>query len=383
MRTLIAALLMLASLAFASPAGAVIGGRPATEAYPWQVALADDSGQFCGASLVRPDWVLTAAHCAEGEDAAKLKVILGRHKLSSSDGEEIGVAEIVVHEQYADDENGGHDLALLRLERPSAAAPVRIVSTGEAPLWAAGMPARVIGWGSSVFLVGPGSDDLQEVDVTMVSDDDCDTSYNALSPFVFDPETMVCAGETTGGKDSCQGDSGGPLVVKDAIGAWTQVGVVSFGLGCGFPLYYGVYARIGGPVLNGWLASHLPAEGAPPVPPGTPSQPTTTSPATAPTARSARISFRRALGSARKVRRARAARLSLSSRTRIRRIHVTVLRGGKVVASGARRSLKGTGPLKLKARPARVRPGAVLVRIRAVDSGGHKVTRSGIGRFSR
>ena len=187
---------------------------------------------------------------------------------------------------------------------------MRIVSTGEAPLWAAGMPARVIGWGSSVFLVGPGSDDLQEVDVPMVSDADCDTSYNALSPFVFDPDTMVCAGETTGGKDSCQGDSGGPLVVKDAIGAWTQVGVVSFGLGCGFPLYYGVYARIGGPVLNGWLASHLPAEGAPPAPPGTPSQPTTTSPPTTAAATSTRISFRRALGSARKVRRARTVRLS-------------------------------------------------------------------------
>src|SRR5215213_4821082 len=197
MRALFAVLVALAALAAAAPAGAVTGGRPATEAYPWQAALADDGGQFCGGSLVRPDWVLTAAHCADGEDAAKLKVILGRHKLSSSDGEEIQVAQIVVNEQYASDENGGHDVALLRLDRPSAAVPVRIVSTGEAALWAAGKPARVIGWGSSVFLVGPGSDDLQEVDVPMVSDEDCDTSYNALSPYVFDPETMVCAGETS------------------------------------------------------------------------------------------------------------------------------------------------------------------------------------------
>src|SRR5215212_9670150 len=218
MRSLFAVLVAAAALVSAAPAGAVVGGGPATEEYPWQVALADHSGQFCGASLVRPDWVLTAAHCAEGEDASKLRVILGRHKLSSSDGEEIGVAEIIVNEQYASDDAGGHDVALLHLERPSAAAPLRIVSTAESALWAPGKPARVIGWGSSVFLVGPGSDDLQEVDVPMVSDADCDTSYNELSPFIFDPATMVCAGETTGGSDACQGDSGGPLVVKDTAG---------------------------------------------------------------------------------------------------------------------------------------------------------------------
>jgi trypsin len=384
MRPLVAVLAALAALALAAPADAVTGGRPATEAYPWQVALADADGQFCGASLVRPDWVLTAAHCADGEEADKLHVILGRHKLSSSDGEEIGVAQIVVHEQYADDENGGHDVALLRLERPSAAAPIRIVSTGESALWAAGQPARVIGWGSSVFLVGPGSDDLQEVDVPMVSDDDCDTSYNALSPFVFDPETMVCAGETTGGKDSCQGDSGGPLVVKDSSGAWTQVGAVSFGLGCGFPLYYGVYARLGGPVLNGWLASHLPAEGAPPTPAGV--QPTTTTSPTAPAPASspaARVSFRRTLGSARKARRSRVVKLRVTGRSALHRIRVTVLRGGRVVASGSRSTLKGTVTLRLRARPARVRAGAVLVRVRALDASGHAVSRSGIGRFSR
>jgi trypsin len=380
MRSLSAVLVAAAVLAFAAPAGAVTGGRPASEPYPWEAALADDSGQFCGGSLVRPDWVLTAAHCADGEDPSKLKVILGRHKLSSSDGEEIPVAEILVNEQYANDEAGGHDIALLRLERSSAAAPLRIVSTGESGLWAAGKPARVIGWGSSVFLVGPGSDDLQEVDVPMVADDDCDTSYNALSPFVFDPATMVCAGETTGGKDSCQGDSGGPLVVKDTAGAWTQAGVVSFGLGCGFPLYYGVYARIGGPELDNWLAAHLPAAGAPAAPAGFTEPPASSPPITT---RKPHLSFRRSLGSARKVRRTHRMRLRATSRTAVRNVRVTVLRRGRVVASGRRAVLSGTVTLRLKARPARVRQGAVLVRIRAEDAAGRQVGRSGVGRLSR
>jgi trypsin len=375
MRRTIVVVLMLAGLVAAAPAHAVIGGRPASEAYPWQVALADGSGQFCGASLVRPDWVLTAAHCADGEQADQLKVILGRHRLSSSDGEEIGVESITVHEGYASDDNGGHDVALLHLARPSAAAPLRIVSTAESGLWAAGKPARVIGWGSSVFLVGPGSDDLQEVDVPMVSDEDCDTSYNGLSPYVFDPDTMVCAGETTGGKDSCQGDSGGPLVVKDSAGAWTQVGVVSFGLGCGFPIYYGVYARIGGSTLNGWLASHLPAQGAPPPPVGVPpSSPATAVPVMSPAAR-ARITFRRTLGHR------RAPKLRLHATGRVRRVRVRVERAGRVVASARRASLRGTATLKLRTK--HVRAGAVLVRVTAVDAAGHTVRATGVGRIAR
>ena len=385
MRRLILLCTLLASLTAAAPADAVIGGRPATEAYPWQIALADADGQFCGASLVRPGWALTAAHCADGEQADKLRVILGRHKLSSSDGEEIGVAEIIVHEKYASDPNGGHDIALLRLERPTAAAPVRIVSTGETDVWAPGKPARVIGWGSSVFLVGPGSDDLQEVDVPMVSDEDCDTNYNALSPFTFDPATMVCAGETTGGKDSCQGDSGGPLVAKDSAGAWTQVGVVSFGLGCGFPLYYGVYARIGGPVLNSWLASKLPAEGAAPAPAGTPTGGGDRSETSAPLATGprSRLSFRRTLGSARKARRARTLRVRVTSRKSVKRLRVVVMRRGRLVARGGRAVLKGSGTVRLQVRRSALKPGSVLVRLRAFDASGTMVSSSGVGRLTR
>lgn len=45
------------------------------------------------------------------------------------------------------------------------------------------------------------------------------------------------------GFEYMQGDSGGPLMVSEGS-QWTQVGVVSWGIGCGKGQYPGVYTRL-------------------------------------------------------------------------------------------------------------------------------------------
>merc|ERR1719402_299366 len=59
-------------------------------------------------------------------------------------------------------------------------------------------------------------------------------------------DSEICAGDLDkGGIDACQTDSGGPLVWKDEESKeWKQIGVVSWGLGCGAPGNPGVYGKV-------------------------------------------------------------------------------------------------------------------------------------------
>lgn len=54
----------------------------------------------------------------------------------------------------------------------------------------------------------------------------------------------MCAGLEKGGKDACQGDSGSPMmIVDDRTKRWTEIGIVSAGIGCALPKLPGIYTR--------------------------------------------------------------------------------------------------------------------------------------------
>ena len=99
----------------------------------------------------------------------------------------------------------------------------------------------VAGWGTTSS-GGSISAVLQSVKVDIFAHDFCTSASGYGSS--FDEASEFCAGKMEGGIDSCQGDSGGPLVCIDDHSQPILFGVVSWGRGCAWNGYPGIYAKV-------------------------------------------------------------------------------------------------------------------------------------------
>jgi trypsin len=226
----------------------IVNGEPAPPgAYPFFASIVQsdepaEEGWFCGGALIAPRVVLTAGHCAIGEAPDEVDVVIGRDVLTSREGERFRVKRVAVNPGFDPAAYFTGDLvddaALLKLEKPSTAPPLALIGPDEGALWAPGSAARVIGHGSTNQRGIEYYDALQQVDVNIVSDQDCQKAYKNLHG-----SSQICA--SAPGKDACYGDSGGPLMVNDpTTGAWKEIGIVSAGRGCARPNFPGTYGEV-------------------------------------------------------------------------------------------------------------------------------------------
>ncbi|KAM4601681.1 uncharacterized protein ACJ7VT_019730 [Polymixia lowei] len=211
---------------------------------PWQALLLEGSDYKCGAIVLHPRWILTAAHCVRKKHPNLLNVTVGEHDRYEKEGSEQTrrVSQVLVHPNY-NHSTSDSDLALLKLQRPVVLGPFVVpvclpASDGSfGRTLAAVRTSTVSGWGR-LALSGPPARFLQRLEIPRVPLQEC-RAHSKLNV----TRNMLCAGLREGGRDACQGDSGGPLVTRYK-NTWFLTGVVSWGKGCAHKDLYGIYTRV-------------------------------------------------------------------------------------------------------------------------------------------
>jgi secreted trypsin-like serine protease len=230
----------------------VVGGDPVpTGDYPFVASLGDVRyggtayrRHFCGASLIDRNSVLTAAHCVEGTPRRPLRVTVGRTVLSGSGGQTRRVSRIAIHPRFNGVRNVKYDAAVLTLKDPvRGIRALRLAGAAQDGLEKPGRLATVAGWGNTIKQPPRGDngsrypDRMHVARVPIVSDARARDAYGPT----FVGALMVAAGKE--GKDTCSGDSGGPMFARQSDKRY-QIGITSFGNGCGARGYPGVYTEV-------------------------------------------------------------------------------------------------------------------------------------------
>ena len=232
------------------PANVVGGVIADPSAYPWVAQLTTDGGSpVCGGSLIAPNWVLTAGHCALGP-TLPTKVRLNPHKTLSPQAstEIIDIEQMYVFPGYTINNNEYvPDICLLKLSSyaQSHDAIPFMSDASDLGLIEAGDWCKVLGWGST-NLMGAQSNTMKEGEMEIIGSAFCSTAYSGIGATNYDQDSTICAGYLTGQNEvgAGAGDSGGPLFVLKN-GDPLLVGVVSGGF---LPIttadYPGIYTKV-------------------------------------------------------------------------------------------------------------------------------------------
>ena len=222
MRRLALAGAILASLALAAPAAAITNGEPDAGRHPYiGLAVFDVDGapsHRCSASLLSPTVVLTAGHCTDGTDAARVwfdEVVQGNPEYPFS-GATSYDGTTYTHPQYCSPCGGGltefakWDVGIIVLSEP---VPTSVVSDyaqlpdeGVVDTLANKSAVDYVGYGVNQRFVGGGPPVMGGPRVRLFAQGELVSGNFAHAAWVI--KYSLNASQGKGG--TCFGDSGGP-----------------------------------------------------------------------------------------------------------------------------------------------------------------------------
>ncbi|CAH1405893.1 unnamed protein product [Nezara viridula] len=236
----------------------VYGGNesaPRTHTYMVLIGYKLQKEWRCGGTLITARYVLSAAHCSNPPELgparwARLGELDFNSTLDDAKPVDKTIIERIRHPKYKPSQLY-HDIALFKLDSDVVfniyTYPICLHNKREIT----SKFATTMGWGRTSE-EGPTSSKLLEAKIEIYNDTECmrlmsNEWIKLLALRGPDAEQMICSGLPDGSKDSCAGDSGGPLVIEESKLFRTQIGITSFGKGCGNKNYTnspGVYTRV-------------------------------------------------------------------------------------------------------------------------------------------
>ncbi len=219
----------------------VANGSPATSASAVGIVRVSVGGSNCTGTLIDPEWVLTAAHCAFRISDDR-KMFIGASKAATvhfGREEKFGgrnvPGRIYCHAQYGMIRKSHvNDLALVHLEKSEIReTPVRIVAKGDTPMMQRpGSFFSVYGFGAKSYKrdrSGTGAEP-ESTNVLMTGQMQVDSTPNSCAYGKASQWSTFCADTSSdmGPAALCRGDSGGPAFVADDVLGRRQVGINSF-----------------------------------------------------------------------------------------------------------------------------------------------------------
>jgi secreted trypsin-like serine protease len=234
---------------------------------------------LCSGTVVSPDLVLTAGHCAVdlttmlAQPADRYSVSTGSLDPNEDPSTQISaVSRVIVYPGFVKLTSAAGstylqgDAALLQLGTPTRAPAIQIADPEQdSSLYQANTPAAIAGWGLTA--AGALPNQLQWGPTAVQGAAYCAQVAEQAFGADFDSATQTCALELPDeAVGTCNGDSGGPLIALRADGTPVQIGITSWAeshCSTDLPDYFTRTDALSG-WIHAWMAALTPPPAAAP-----------------------------------------------------------------------------------------------------------------------